>query len=66
MALNRVDLWVEDVKGAQFTCAECMQGSPVNNQTEEQAWRSPDTAQLLIVSDFFKEYDYVNKIQQAQ
>jgi hypothetical protein len=66
MALNRVDVWVEDVKGAKFTCAESMQESPVNNHAEEQAWRPLDTSQLLIVADFFPEYDYVNKTQQAQ
>jgi len=66
MASNRVDVWIEDVKGAKFTCAECMQKSPVNNYTEGQAWRPPDTSQLLIVADFFLEYDYVIKTQQAQ
>ena len=66
MALNRVDVWVEDVKGANFTCAEYMQESPVNNHTEEQAWWPHGISQLLIVADFFSEYDYVNKTQQAQ
>jgi hypothetical protein len=33
---------------------------------EEQAWRPLDTSYLLIVADFFPEYDYVNKTQQAQ
>jgi hypothetical protein len=65
MALNRVNVWVEDVKGVKFTCAECMQESPVNNRTEEKAWWPPDISQLLIVADFFPEYDYVNKTQQA-
>lgn len=66
MASNRVDVWVEDVKGAKFSCAECMQESPVNNHTGEQAWWPHDASQLLIVSYFFSEYDYVNKTQQAQ
>ena len=39
--------------------------SPVNNLTE-QAWQHLDTCQLLIISDFFPEYEYVNKTQQAQ
>jgi hypothetical protein len=58
-------VWGEEVKGSKFTCAEYMQESPVNNHTE-QAWRHLDNRQLLIISDFFPEYDYVNKTQQAQ
>lgn len=66
MALNRVNVWVEEAKGAKFTCAECMQESPADNHTGEQAWRPRDTSRLLIVVEFFPEYDYVNKTQQAQ
>ncbi len=62
MALNRVEVWVEDVKGVKFTRGVCMQKSRVNNQTEEQTC----TSQLLIVTDFFPEYDYVSKTQQVQ
>jgi len=64
MALNRVDEW-DRGKGAKFTCAECMQESLVNNHTE-QAWRQFDAYQSLMESDFFREYDYVDKTQQAQ
>ncbi len=46
MDLNRVDVWVEEVKGAKFPCAVCKQESPVNNHTEEQVWRHLDTCQL--------------------
>jgi hypothetical protein len=43
-----------------------MQESPVNNHAEEQAWRPLDTSLVLIGANFFPEYDYVNKTQQAQ
>ena len=66
MSLYSVDAWGEEVKGAKFICAECMQESPANNHTGEQAWRPPETSQLLIIVDFFPEYGYVNKTQQIQ
>jgi hypothetical protein len=42
-----------------------MQEPPVNNHTEEQVWWPDDTSQLLIVADFFPEYDYADKTPQA-
>jgi transposase len=46
MELNRVDVWVEDVEGAKFPCAECKKESPVHDHTEMQVWRHLDTCQL--------------------
>jgi transposase len=45
MALNRVDVWVEEVQGAKFPCAVCKQESPVNDHTDEQIWRHLDACQ---------------------
>jgi transposase len=46
MALNRVDVWVEEVAGTKFLCAACKQEAPVHDHTEEQEWRHLDTCQL--------------------
>jgi len=46
MALNRVDVWVEEVAGTKFLCASCKQEAPVYDHTEEQEWRHLDTCQL--------------------
>jgi transposase len=46
MALNRVDVWVQEAEGARFFCAVCRQEAPVHDHTEEQVWRHLDTCQL--------------------
>jgi transposase len=46
MALNRVDVWIEEAQGTRFLCAVCRQEAPVYDHTEEQVWRHLDTCQL--------------------
>jgi transposase len=45
MALNRVDVWVEEAPGTKFLCAVCKQEAAVYDHTEEQVWRHLDTCQ---------------------
>jgi len=45
MASERIDVWVEEAAGAQFSCAVCQQDAPVYDHASEQVWRHLDTCQ---------------------
>lgn len=45
MAVNRIDVWVEETSGSTFPCAVCKQELPAYDHTEEQVWRHLDTCQ---------------------
>jgi len=45
MAKNRVDVWVETVKGGEWECPECKAVGAVYDHTEEQVWCHLDTCQ---------------------
>ena len=45
MAACRVDVWVEAVAGAKWSCAECGKGAPVYDHAEERVWRHLNTCQ---------------------
>jgi len=45
MASERIDVWVEEVASARFSCAVCQQAAPVYDHASEQVWRHLDTCQ---------------------
>jgi len=45
MALNRVDVWIEEAPATKFLCSVCQKEAAVYDHTEEQVWRHLDTCQ---------------------
>lgn len=42
---GHVDVWIEDVKGAKWSCVECGKGVPLYDHGEERVWRHLKTCQ---------------------
>jgi transposase len=45
LAVERIDVWVEEAPGTLFPCAACATPAPVYDHTAEQVWRHLDTCQ---------------------
>jgi hypothetical protein len=42
MASNHIDVWVEEARGTELSCAVCKQEAPVYYHPDEQVWRHQD------------------------
>lgn len=45
MVINRIEVWVEEAPGAQWTCAACGKPVSIYDHSEERTWRHLDTCQ---------------------
>jgi transposase len=45
LAVERIDVWVEEAPGTLFPCAACATPAAVSDHTAEQVWRHLDTCQ---------------------
>ena len=45
LAVERIDVWVEEAPGTLFPCAACATSAPVYDHTAEQVWQHLDTCQ---------------------
>jgi len=43
LAVDRVDVWIEEVPGVKWSCSECRRPAPLHDHTEERVWRHLDT-----------------------
>jgi hypothetical protein len=50
MASNHIDVWVEEARGTEFSCAVCKQEAPVYYHPDEQVSRHLQDHNILGVS----------------